>query len=217
MVDYEDDHWETLFMKNTFGLLGACLCGVFLSCVPALSQMQGHHGQIHQHHKHDMLRMPGLHGRDTTAEEVADMARMFRNFSSLSRQVTLLSNGIRTETTSTEPILRDALLRHVIGMIDRVETGRDPEVRIQSPTLDIIFAKRAKLDTQIDITDTGIVVIQTSEDADLVTALHTHAAEVSDMVKRGMHAVHEAMAQRAQSHLHRLPSKTNPKEMNSDR
>ena len=102
-------------------------------------------------------------------------------------------------------------------MIDRVETGRDPEVRIQSPTLDIIFAKRAKLDTQIDITDTGIVVIQTSEDADLVTALHTHAAEVSDMVKRGMHAVHEAMAQRAQSHLHRSPPKTNPKEIKSDR
>jgi hypothetical protein len=30
----------------------------------------------------------------------------------------------------------------------------------------------------------------------LVAALQTHAAEVSDMAARGMHAVHEAMARR---------------------
>ena len=83
-------------------------------------------------------------------------------------------------------------------MIDRVDTGRDPKVRIQSPTLDIIFARRDRLQTQIDLTDTGVVVVQTSDDPELVAALQTHAAEVSDMAARGMHAVHEAMARRMQ-------------------
>ena len=38
---------------------------------------------------------------------------------------------------------------------------------------------------------------QTSDDPELVAALHTHAAEVSDMAARGMQAVHEMMMRRA--------------------
>ena len=189
-------------MGNKTIVFGAGLSAVLLLSAVVLAQGIGQHGhgqaQMHQNHQHDMARMPGLQGRDTTAEEVGDMAAMFRNHPSLARQVTLLPNGIRTETSTPDPVLRDALLRHVIGMIDRVDTGRDPKVRIQSPTLDIIFARRAQIETQIDLTDTGIVVVQTSTDPEVVAALQTHAAEVSDMAARGMHAVHEAMARRMQ-------------------
>lgn len=191
-------------MGNKTIVFGAGLSAVLLLSAVVLAQGIGQHGhghgqaQMHQNHQHDMARMPGLQGRDTTAEEVGDMAAMFRNHPSLARQVTLLPNGIRTETSTPDPALRDALLRHVIGMIDRVDTGRDPKVRIQSPTLDIIFARRAQIETQIDLTDTGIVVVQTSTDPEVVAALQTHAAEISDMAARGMHAVHEAMARRMQ-------------------
>ena len=47
------------------------------------------------------------------------------------------------------------------------------------------------------MTEEGIVVVRTSTDLDVVAALHIHAAEVSDMADRGMQAVHDAMAQRA--------------------
>ena len=47
------------------------------------------------------------------------------------------------------------------------------------------------------MTDEGIVVVQTSDDPEMVEALHTHAAEVSAMADRGMQAVHEMMMQRA--------------------
>ena len=43
------------------------------------------------------------------------------------------------------------------------------------------------------MTDEGIVVVQTSDDPELVEALQVHAAEVSDMADRGMQAVHERM------------------------
>jgi hypothetical protein len=63
--------------------------------------------------------------------------------------------------------------------------------------LDIFFARGQALSTEIDVTDDGIIVVQTSDDPQMVDALHTHAAEVTAMVERGMHAVHEMMMQRA--------------------
>jgi len=85
---------------------------------------------------------------------------------------------------------------HVVGMISRVEEGRDPKIFIQSPTLDIIFERADRIKTEVDTTDEGIVVVQTSDDMEVVEALHTHADEVTDMADRGMEAVHEAMMER---------------------
>ena len=85
------------------------------------------------------------------------------------------------------------LVSHVTGMIARVEDGDDPQIRIQSSTLDVFFVRGDEIETDIDVTDEGIVVIQTSDDLELVAALQKHAAEVSAMAERGMEAVHEMM------------------------
>lgn len=45
----------------------------------------------------------------------------------------------------------------------------------------------------LTVIENGIAVTQTSNDPELVSALHRHAAEVSEMVDRGMQAVHERM------------------------
>jgi len=80
-------------------------------------------------------------------------------------------------------------------MLTRIEDGRNPHVMIQSPTLDKLFAVHDKINTEIEMTDRGIAVVQTSNDNAVVAALQTHAAEVSDMAARGMEAVHERMRQ----------------------
>ena len=121
---------------------------------------------------------------------------MFENFDNITREVTNLPNGIRTVTRSSDEDVMAVLVSHIVGMVDRVERGDDPEIFIQSPTLDILFANRTDMHSQINVADEGIVVVRTSSDPDVVAALHIHAAEVSDMVDRGMQAVHEAMAQR---------------------
>ena len=154
------------------------------------------HGEGGMHQEHDMLNMPGLRGRDATAEESEELAVMFRRFEEITRTVENLPNGIRTATFAEDEALMGIVTSHVIGMIDRVDMGRDPEVIIQSPTLDILFERRASIVTEMDVTEEGIVVIQTSDDPEVVAALHTHAAEVSAMVERGMEAVHEMMAAR---------------------
>ena len=44
------------------------------------------------------------------------------------------------------------------------------------------------------MTEKGVTVTQTSSNPKVVQLLQTHAAEISDMSKRGMQAVHERMS-----------------------
>jgi hypothetical protein len=171
---------------------------------PASAQMMGRGmGQgMHGHGPgmgHDMAGMPGLRGLDATPEESAELAAMFGNFDRIERTVTNLPDGIRTVTFSEDEELMSVVVSHVVGMIARVEQGRDPQVFIQSPTLDILFERRDTITTIIETTEEGIVVVQTTVDPEVAAALHRHAAEVSDMVDRGMEAVHEAMMKRARN------------------
>ncbi len=161
----------------------------------ATAQNMHHHGADGT--GHDMINMPGLQGENVTKGETADLAVMFQNFPLIDRTVTNLPDGIRSVTLSDNAKVMETLVRHVTDMIARVEAGDDPKVFIQSPTLDIFFERYDALTTQIDVTDEGVVVTQTSDDPELVAALHTHAAEVSAMAEQGMHAVHMMMMERA--------------------
>jgi hypothetical protein len=165
---------------------------------PAMAQMMGQmHGGQHMHGMggtgHDEVNMPGLRGENSTPEESAELAVMFRNFQTFTREVTNLPDGIRTVTRSSDPEVMATLVSHVSGMIGRVENKDDPKIFIQSPTLDIFFQRGEAIKSEIEVTEEGIVVVQTSTDPEVVAALQAHAAEVSDMAARGMQAVHESM------------------------
>jgi sRNA-binding regulator protein Hfq len=162
----------------------------------------GHHifggGKMHgaDGSGHDEVNMPGLRGINATLEESAELAAMFRNFETITREVINLPNGIRTATRSSDEDVMHLLVSHVLGMVRRVEEGDDPQIKIQSSTLDIFFVKGKEIKTDIDVTDEGIVVTQTSDNPELVAALQKHAIEVSAMVDHGMEAVHKMMMQR---------------------
>lgn len=189
-------------------LVGAGLAGLVAAGLiawdhgPAIAQMTGHmHGGMHGHGAdgsgHDEVNMPGLRGENATAAESGELAVMFSNFQSFSREVTNLPDGIKTVTRSSDPEVMAALVSHVTGMIDRVGRLDDPRIMIQSPTLDIFFQRGDGIASDISVTDEGIVVVQTSTDPEVVMALQVHAAEVSAMAARGMDAVHEMMMTRA--------------------
>jgi hypothetical protein len=160
------------------------------------------HSSMHDRHGangmgHDMKNMPGLQGANASQTESDELAIMFENFDRITREVTNLPNGIRTVTRSSDEDVMAVLVNHIVGMVDRVSRGDDPKIFIQSPTLDVLFASGAEMQSQIDVTEEGVVVVRTSTDPNVVEALHVHAAEISDMADRGMQAVHDAMAQRA--------------------
>lgn len=166
--------------------------------------MSGGHGMMGDHNgammQHDETNMPGLQGENATPEESADLAIMFNNFDTITREVENLPNGIRTVTRSSDPDVMDALVNHSVGMIDRVGQLDDPKILIQSPTLDIFFLQGEEIVSEVSIEGEGLVVVQTSENPQMVEALQTHAAEVSAMADRGMQAVHEMMMANGESH-----------------
>lgn len=161
------------------------------------------HDGGHNHgagHAHDEVNMPGLRGENATAEESAEIAVLFRGFETITREVENLPNGIKTITRSTDQAVMDALVSHSVGMIDRVGQLDDPKIIVQSPTLDIFFLRGAAITSNVEVTDDGLVVIQTSDDPEVVAALHTHAAEVTAMSERGMAALHDMMMERGTGH-----------------
>lgn len=162
---------------------------------------QGHHNDEHmqqagkhkKHHQHDEVTMPGLRGIDTTQVEISDLKNIFTNHMKINRRVEQLPNGIKTITETDDDDLRESIVTHVALMVTRLEEGRNPQVIIQSPTLDLLFDRYDEIETNVEITNRGVQVIQTSSNRDVVALLQQHAAEVSDMSKRGMRAVHERM------------------------
>lgn len=170
---------------------------------------QKHHGNMdkknrqhegHKSHQHDEVNMPGLNGKDTNDQEVSDLKTIFQKHKAITRTVTPLPNGIRTVTESETEEVRDAIISHVSMMVTRLQEGRNPEVVIQSPTLDRLFDVYDQIETETELTDTGIAVIQTSTNPEVVQLLQTHAAEVTDMSERGMAAVHERMMATGTNH-----------------
>jgi hypothetical protein len=151
----------------------------------------GEHGQMQ--HFHDEVNMPGLQGKDTSEEEVNDLKSIFKNHKEITRSVGIISNGIRTITETKNEDLRIAIVRHVVGMVSRLEEGRDPQIVIQSPTLGKLFEGSYSIETDVKMTEIGVEVTQTSTEPNIVKALYKRAGEVSDMAKRGMVAIHERM------------------------
>jgi hypothetical protein len=137
--------------------------------------------------------MMGMNGGSATEAEHSDIRDLFFNHDGIKRSVTNLPDGIRTVTESDDPQVAATIKKHVAEMGKRVEEGRDPGLPIESPALHSIFRDKDKVKSTYEVTEKGIIVVQTSTDASAVKALQDHAAEVTDLAQRGMVAAHEAM------------------------
>ena len=158
-----------------------------------------HHGKGEKHVEHDTETMPGLKGENASDRESDEIATLFRNFETISREVENLDNGIRTVTRSSDAEVMQILISHSTGMLDRVKRKDDPKIIIQSPTLNAFFLHGDEIDSNVEVSDQGLIITQTSKNPELVQALQTHAAEVTAMADRGMDAVHEMMESRNQA------------------
>lgn len=139
------------------------------------------------------MGMMGMRHDSATMAQMRVIHELVVNHDRIERTVTNLPNGIRTVTTSTDPALARLIKDHVLTMGQRVSRGDDPGLPMESEALRSLFRGKDKIHTVTDTTATGTIVIQTSSDSSIVAALQQHAAEVTDLVRRGMPAMHEAM------------------------
>ena len=135
----------------------------------------------------------GMMGGNATMDERRDLHDLFSNHNKIKRTVTSLPDGIRTVTESDDPQVAVTIKKHVAEMGKRVDEGRDPGLPIESPALHSIFRDKDKIKSTYEVTEKGIIVVQTSADANAVKALQDHAPEGTDLAQRGMVAAHEAM------------------------
>jgi hypothetical protein len=140
--------------------------------------------------------MPGMmHDSATMALMVGSHALVMKH-DQIKRTVTNLPNGVRTVTESDDPNVAALIKDHVTTAVRRTEQGDDPNLPMESPALRALFRAKDKVLTSSTTTAKGIIVVQTSDDPDVVAALHEHAAEVSALVEGGMSAMRASMAKR---------------------
>jgi hypothetical protein len=205
-------------MKKKTLIIGGIAAAIVLVGGWALAQSAGHgpggmHGMGHRMQGHmgpgmngqmgpgmrrqmgpGMMEMGlGMMGGSATMDERRDLHDLFFNHQRIKRTVTNLPDGIRTVTESDDSRVAETIRKHVVEMGQRVEEGRDPGLPIETPALHAIFRHKDKIKTAYEVTEKGIIVVQTSTAATAVKALQDHAAEVSDLAQRGMVAAHEAM------------------------
>jgi hypothetical protein len=138
-------------------------------------------------------RMMGMSHDSRTMAEMGTIHELIVNHDRINRTVTNLSNGIRTVTESDDPQVAKWIQEHVASMVQRVSAKSDPGLPVESPALRSILRNGDKVQTTIETTEKGAVVIQASTDPETVAALQQHASEVSDLVQGGMTALHSAM------------------------
>lgn len=135
----------------------------------------------------------GMAHDSTSMAQLGTIHELFVNHDKIKRMVADLPDGIRTTTESDDPHVAQLLKEHVASMRRRVEAGDDPGLPIESDALHSIFRNYDKIQTQVETTEKGIVVTQTSSDKDTIVYLQQHASEVSDFVTQGMAAMQTAM------------------------
>ena len=187
-------------MINSLKIFVSTIICLLIFANSAVAESSHSHAFREHMRQHDEGKMPGLRGENAAVEESSDLEVLFRNFETITREVVNLPNGIKSVTRSSDPEVMEVLVRHSIGMIQRVEQKDDPKIEIQSPTLNAFFMHGEQIKSAMDVTDEGLVIIQTSKNPVLVNALHVHAAEVSAMADRGMDAVHEMMMKQMKGH-----------------
>lgn len=134
-----------------------------------------------------MQGMSGMNGSEADSEDMEIVHELLVNHQAIRRTVEELPNGIRTVTESSDPEVHAYIVDHVARMNERLEAGE--MFNISSPTIPILFENRDRIHTEIEYTSTGVIMVQTSDDPETVTALQAHAVEVSEMVDEGMAAM----------------------------
>lgn len=110
---------------------------------------------------------------------------MLMNHEQIERRVENLENGVKTWTTSDDPEIASAIRTHVQQMKERMENQQP--IRQMDPVFRELFEHADKIRIEIEHTEKGVVITETSEDPQVVKLIQQHANKaVSEFVDQGM-------------------------------
>ena len=104
------------------------------------------------------------------------------------RTVNNTEHGVETLTESDDPDVVRMIQAHVAAMHRRVEDGRG--LRYWDELFAEIFRHHASIELEVENTERGVRVVETSDDPAVVALIQAHAAVVSQFVARGLDEAH---------------------------
>ena len=105
------------------------------------------------------------------------------NHKAIKRTVKKLDNGVETVTESDDAEVTKKIQEHVPAMYERLKSGSG--VRYWDPLFAEAFKHGKKMKMTIENTKTGVKVMETSDEAGVVTIIQAHADVVSKFVEKG--------------------------------
>ncbi len=113
----------------------------------------------------------------------ADIGTLLDHHQEIERVVTLLDNGFTATTTSQNPEVARTLQVHVADMKARFAKGR--AIRSWDKVYAILFAYREEINVDYQMLPNGVISRVTTDNPQLIEALHAHAHAVSGFVAKG--------------------------------
>lgn len=99
------------------------------------------------------------------------------------RVVTFRADGVDAVTESDDPDVARRIKDHAERMKIRMDQGAT--VRFWDPVFAELFEHHDKVKLAVTITEKGVSISESSEDAAVVSLLHAHASGLSDFVREG--------------------------------
>jgi hypothetical protein len=126
----------------------------------------------------------GGRGPDTQFEADRELFHFLLDHrEAIRRKVKKQKDGVSTLTESDDPEVAEALRKHVASMVQRVEQGQP--IRMRDPLFAEIFRHADKIDMQVEPTDKGLRVVETSSDPYVARLIQAHAKVVTRFLKHG--------------------------------
>lgn len=118
-------------------------------------------------------------------EDMRSIRQLLMEHGKISRRVENLPNGVKTWTTSDDPQLASVIQQHVRQMKERMEEKKP--IRQMDPLFRELFDQADKIKIDYEDIENGIVVVETSDDPQVVKLIQQHAHKaVSEFVQQGM-------------------------------
>ena len=118
-------------------------------------------------------------------EDMRSIRQLLMEHGKISRRMENLPNGVKTWTTSDDPQLASVIQQHVRQMKERMEEKKP--IRQMDPLFRELFDQADKIKIDYEDIENGIVVVETSDDPQVVKLIQQHAHKaVSEFVQQGM-------------------------------
>jgi len=108
---------------------------------------------------------------------------LLRRHGDIRREVESIPNGIRARTWALDPTLVPLLHTHAQQMHRRVTEKFG--LRFWDPAFAELFAQADKVKMTVTLTENGVDILETSDDANVVKLIRAHGATVSAFVDHG--------------------------------